>query len=167
MGGNGSSSSLWPTPNAGLHNDGEDPESFQARLKVLKEKHRNGNGAGTPLAMAVKLWQTPSVADTTGGRMTRSGDRSGEMLLKGQAVAFSLQDPTTETPGLPSSTQPRTSRPQLNPIFVEWLMGWPIGWTAFGCSETGWFRYRQRTRTALSSLASPSAALPPQLSLFG
>lgn len=25
---------------------------------------------------------------------------------------------------------------QLNPTWVEWLMGWPLGWTAFGASET-------------------------------
>ena len=23
------------------------------------------------------------------------------------------------------------SRPSLNPVFTEWLMGWPEGWTAF------------------------------------
>lgn len=159
MGGNGSSSSRWPTPAA-------------RDFKGANGANHLENGTGRlhldqlPNFVA-HLWQTPSVADTTGGRMTRSGDRSGEMLLKGQAAAFSLQDPTTEMPGLPSSTQPRTSRPQLNPMFVEWLMGWPIGWTAFGCSETGWCRFRQHSRTALSSLASPSAALPPQLSLFG
>ena len=26
---------------------------------------------------------------------------------------------------------------QLNPEFVEWLMGCPIGWTDLNCSETG------------------------------
>jgi hypothetical protein len=31
----------------------------------------------------------------------------------------------TEMDGLPSSPQPR----DLNPLFVEWLMGWPEGWT--------------------------------------
>jgi hypothetical protein len=25
---------------------------------------------------------------------------------------------------------------QLNPTWVEWLMGWPLGWTAFGASAT-------------------------------
>jgi hypothetical protein len=28
------------------------------------------------------------------------------------------------------------SQPVLNPQFVEWLMGWPIGWTEFGPVET-------------------------------
>lgn len=42
----------------------------------------------------------------------------------------------------PSSSQPSVKR-RLNPIFVEALMRWPIGWTDFGCSETGlipWLR---------------------------
>ncbi len=29
---------------------------------------------------------------------------------------------------------------QLNPEWVEWLMGWPIGWTASGALETGRFQ---------------------------
>lgn len=190
MGGNGSSSSRWPTPAARDFkgaNGADHLENGTGRLHLdqlpnfvahLWSTPRASDGekggpnqsfgaGGVPLPAQASQWQTPSVADTTGGRMTRSGDRSGEMLLKGQAAAFSLRDQTTETPGLPSSTHPRTSRPQLNPMFVEWLMGWPIGSTAFGCSETGLSRYRQLSRTALSSLASPSAALPPQLSLFG
>ena len=28
------------------------------------------------------------------------------------------------------------SQPVLNPQFVEWLMGWPIGWTEFAPVET-------------------------------
>jgi hypothetical protein len=36
----------------------------------------------------ITLWQTPSVADTMGGHLTRGGDRSGEPLLKGQAALF-------------------------------------------------------------------------------
>lgn len=145
------------------------------------------------------LWSTPSVADTTGGRLSRSKDRSDELLMRGQAKALSnalwptptslsfgdshqpgnsrsynltmerssslssLLAPETSTDGAPSSPERRS----LNPRFVEWLMGWPHEWTSFGCSEMALSRWRQHMRTALSSLASPSAALPPQLSLFG
>jgi hypothetical protein len=28
----------------------------------------------------------------------------------------------------------------LNPTWVEWLMGWPLGWTAFDALGTGRFR---------------------------
>lgn len=54
----------------------------------------------------------------------------------------------------------------LNPAFVEWLMGWPTGWTAFACSETELSRFKLRMRFALSQLTS-HAAPPAQLSLFG
>jgi hypothetical protein len=54
----------------------------------------------------------------------------------------------------------------LNPLFTEWLMGWPAGWTdastpifdpeGIGCAspETAFSRWLQRSRTALSTLAS-------------
>jgi hypothetical protein len=54
----------------------------------------------------------------------------------------------------------------LNPAFVEWLMGWPTGWTASACSATELSRFKQRMRSALSQLTS-HAAPPAQLSLFG
>jgi hypothetical protein len=43
----------------------------------------------------------------------------------------------------------------LNPQFVEWLMGWPIGWTAFGPVEMGLFLWLQLMRGRLSMLCSP------------
>lgn len=54
----------------------------------------------------------------------------------------------------------------LNPAFVEWLMGWPIGWTASASSAMALCRWKRDMRSALSCLASPPAAPPPQLSLF-
>lgn len=36
--------------------------------------------------------------------------------------------------GLPETQ--RTKRSALNPMWLEWLMGWPIGWTACDASET-------------------------------
>jgi len=82
----------WPTPAAMNPNDGEQPETWRTRAVLLKEKHHNGNGAGVPLAIAAqspaRQWQTPSVADTTGGHLSRSGARRGELLLRGQAKAW-------------------------------------------------------------------------------
>lgn len=166
-----------------------------------------------------KQWQTPSVADTTGGRMTRSGNRNNELLLKGQAASFP-QDQTTAMAGGGNSatmalaayrryrattdselrferlwmlrqsirtrgkgwtrTEPvpfvrPAFRRQLNPIFVEWLMGWQRHWTMLShgsaptdcaCSETASSRYRQLMQSALSQLGSPPKAQPVQRSLF-
>lgn len=259
----------WPTPDANVINDGEEPETFRARQELQKAKGINGNGMGTPLAMAAKIWSTPrssdgekggpnqsfgaggiplasqvsqwrtptandsrrgvpeeittkegqhslnrqadqwttprvsetgqyqynkgnpddrvltlqgqaqtwstpSIADTTGGRMTRSGDRSNELLLKGQAatLASSLPDHPISTVGEESSKIRRT----LNPLFVEWLMGWPPGWTSLAltppasndcaCSATELYRYKQHMRSELLRIGLPQAAPPAQLGLF-
>ena len=101
-----------------------------------------------------RQWQTPSVADTTGGHLTRGGNRSGELLLRGQAKhwatprardwkggeypdtlsaqAESINSPqgqTTETDGATILPGFQTSRLQLNERFVEALMGLRPGWT--------------------------------------
>lgn len=55
--------SMWPTPDASVINDGEPSETFLARQEKLKETANNGNGCGTPLAMAAQLWGTPTAKD--------------------------------------------------------------------------------------------------------
>lgn len=61
-------------------------------------------------------------------------------------------------------------RRRLSPLFVEWLMGWPCGHALCACSETGFIRWQQDMRGALSRppMASgpwtwaPSADEPPE-----
>jgi hypothetical protein len=55
IGGKGSSSLVWPTPDGGLFNDGQTVEAWKARHERELAKKYNGNGGGTPLAMAVRL----------------------------------------------------------------------------------------------------------------
>ncbi|OHV81639.1 hypothetical protein LCM4573_21390 [Rhizobium sp. LCM 4573] len=115
------------------------------------------------------MWSTPSVADVQGGRKSRSGDRDNELLMNGQADQLcSHLDLTTSTVG-EAHSRPRRS---LNPLFVEWLMGWPPGWTLaawtdFACSETELSHFKQRMRSALLQLGLPREAPPAQLALFG
>lgn len=45
---------LLPTPNATLQNYDEDTAQFEARRLELKERHKNGNGIGLPLGVAVR-----------------------------------------------------------------------------------------------------------------
>lgn len=84
--------------------------------------------------------QTPSVADSLGGHLSRGGKRSEEKLLPGQALelgtdwghyAFAIRRHerafVRPAPG-PTTPNKNTGRPQLNPIFVEWMMGLPNGW---------------------------------------
>lgn len=57
--------SQWPTPNASNVNDGESLETWTARREQLKAQKVNGNGCGTPLAMAVEMWATPTSHERT------------------------------------------------------------------------------------------------------
>jgi len=43
-------------------------------------------------------------------------------------------------------------RRTLNPAFVEALMGWPTGWTAFGSAATALSHWLRRMRYELSRL---------------
>ena len=112
--------------------DKEEPETFFARAAEVKAKHNNGNGMGTPTAIAAKSLS-------------------------------SLLAPETSRGGAPSSPERRS----LNPRFVEWLMGWPLGWTNFDCSEMAWSRWQQHMRSALLALDLPADPRPQQMSLWG
>lgn len=153
----------WPTPSAAMMNDGESPESWQARADGLKQKHINGNGAGMPLTIAVKKWPTPTAQDSeqAGGKeciakgnrrptttsavmawpTPASRDHKGQDLASrngGASLSHAAQTgvfshslpPDQATPAGPLFSRPSPSTPQrLNPVFGEWLMGWPSQWT--------------------------------------
>lgn len=104
---------MWPTPDAQTMNDGTSPEAWAEFCRRSKEKHNNGNGHGTTLAMATTLWQTPTAKCSEDSQTHRSGDRTDELLLTGQAKLWAT--PTTqdsENDGPPS--QAASSSPPLN-----------------------------------------------------
>jgi hypothetical protein len=74
----------WPTPDAATFNASEAPESFLRRQAELKAKGTNGNGCGTPLAMAVRIWPTPTGQDSeasgAAAYSTASGRHAGTTL---------------------------------------------------------------------------------------
>lgn len=103
----------WPTP-----------------LSGNQKAEDGGNGGGMPLRSEVEVWQTPA----TDSFRSRGGDRKDEMGLDQQArffpTPFCNLPPDRQTlDGQPSSEPGQTSRRRLNPRFVEWLMGFPIGHT--------------------------------------
>ena len=104
---------MLPTPNAGLHNYDEAPESFMARRERLRAKGINGNGAGTPLGVAAKLLPTPTTNDSKNASLPPSQqDRDG-------LAGAMLRDDSI----------PTGAATYLNPSFVEEMMGFPVGWT--------------------------------------
>jgi hypothetical protein len=119
----------WPTP-----------ASMDYRTPNLKSyEERGGEGKGEQLANFVAhLWPTPnaSLIDAK-ARPPIIGNRKPtdpQISLADIAVhRFSLQGPTT--PAGPTSSPEHPGSPplsilRLNPNFVEWLMGWPMGWTS-------------------------------------
>lgn len=249
---------LWPTPDAQVMNDGTTPEAWERFTRDSKAKHGSGNGHGTTLGMASRLWPTATSGDSrasgrhttdpdramhpgtsltdagrqwatpktpTGGaesRQSRQSRGSGGEDLEAQATAnnwptagandwkgshrpgqrrgqldeaaeqrwptpraedsesagervgrgvkdtltaasrsLSLPGPASESSGDASSPQTPTSRrPRLNPTFVEWMMGFPRGWTdprTWGCPTPS---SRPERHSPISPHSSPSASEP-------
>ena len=99
-------SEMMSTPAASMFNDSEDPASFRTRQAILKAKHTNGNGAGTPLAVQVKEseWSTPTAHDAKHATLNRNTDDLAVQSGAGKAAP-------------------------LNADWVGCLMGFPLGWT--------------------------------------
>ena len=105
---------MLPTPNAGLFNDSESPQSWLERRERVKLTANNGNGTGMPLAVAVKLLPTPTTNDSKNASLPPSqADRDGlaGAMLRNDSI-------------------PTGAATYLNPCFVEEMMGFPVGWTA-------------------------------------
>tara|TARA_R110002110_G_scaffold1085_12_gene4459 strand:- start:2873 stop:3649 length:777 start_codon:yes stop_codon:yes gene_type:complete len=111
----------WPTPNSNLLNDAETPESFLKRQAKWSHKYHNS----MPLGVKVKTWPTPGAAD---GEKMPLQHKGGNPTLEGAARASSASLPAPKETGQES---PKNSGLRLNPLFVEWLMGFPSGWISF------------------------------------
>ena len=124
----------WPTPGANDHKGSAREGQRRGQLDEATEQH----------------WQTPA----TDSFRSRGGDRKDEMGLDQQARVFPSSRPDQEAApsGSASCATAPTSRPRLNPVFVEWLMGWPLGWTDFAPVGTEWSRWSPRMRSCLFGL---------------
>jgi hypothetical protein len=114
---------LWPTPQGQY--DGRSQEAWEAAKAKKKEKHQAGHygkGTGAPgmmdLQRAVRMWPTPNARDYKGSPGQGSRDAGGHQS------------------SLPASVKASEGSGSLNPTWVEWLMGFPLGWTALEPSET-------------------------------
>lgn len=118
--------------------------------RTTKGRRRRAEGG---LVKAAKLWPTPTVSDATGGPAYRKPPgRQGSFLLKEVAWrtpgVLDAQGPfrrERKTLGKRKPTDPQVNLAdqvggQLNPEWVEWLMGLPIGWTGSGPLATGSYR---------------------------
>jgi hypothetical protein len=99
---------LWPTPN--VPNGGR--TTWHAEQEGNSFYH-NGKKVQFGLEQAVRMWPTPRVMPGNSSK------------VNGKEYETSLQSMARK--GLLSLTD--QSGGQLNPVFVEWLMGWPLGWS--------------------------------------
>lgn len=108
----------WPTPTASLGTKGG---------RITPRKGREG---GTLIeAVSARTWPTPNASDANKWSNQPLADR----LAKGQQVRLN------------TAVAPEGGKGgQLNPAWVEWLMGWPIGWTELKPLEMGRFREWQQ-----------------------
>lgn len=165
----------WPTPSASVANDGETPETWHARSAQLKVKHGNGNGVGMPLTIAASSWPTPASRDAKGenssqhmnrtdGRTDgRSKNHADQLPNFVSHVFYSHQDPTMSDGLKSSESNPGSPRRRLNPNFAEWLMGWPVDWSAAeptACDALAMESLRFRLDSQLSRLLAGSGYEP-------
>lgn len=115
---------LWPTPTTQDAENTGGPAQFR----------RNS----LPLNAAVQLWPMPTV----NGNYNRVGlsPKAGDGLATAVRRAEEASAPGEQTP----------TRGPLNPRWVEWLMGFPDGWTACVPSATRSSRKSRRTSAAVS-----------------
>lgn len=135
---NGGASLSWATPDTA-------PDAANSGANV---KNRSAS-----LGRQARNWLTPDVPNGVRTLLPEAIENRGtidgvkrQVGLQNQAVMFILNgrlDPKTAH-GRASLPNLRTSRPQLNPLFVEWLMGFPFGWTDLGRLETPSSRHRPK-----------------------
>ncbi len=144
---------MWPTPRA------NETGGYQ-RDRGQKGKER------PTLSGAIKMWRTPSASDGEGGIKTgpkywdakapkiklrdqvhwptpTSRDRkdTGDSVAKGNVPVNSL---------LGRAVEPTKMKGSLDAEFVEYLMGFPIGWTGLEPVETESFRLWEESHIAYS-----------------
>ena len=147
--------------------------------------HGKINSRGEPKLSAQAIqWPTPAAQNWKGSSpasVTRADGKSRMDILHYRAEqGFTHPDPAITQHGLQPSHHAPISRPlwasmiashgrvvsrrilkararrRLNPLFVGWLMGWPIGHALCACSAMEFTRWQQQMRGALSCLPMAS-----------
>ena len=106
---------MWPTPRSAP--SGPDYASLT--------RHSNG----ISLATAVALWPTPSANEyrtMDRDRLIERREQCKATVKNGNGFGLTLGNALTMA----------GESGALNPMWVEWLMGFPLGWTALDLSET-------------------------------
>jgi len=141
----GTESGLWRTPQTADAKSSRIQQGHQINLthQVMKwptpmaqdAKHsgyaQSGPGEADKLSYAAVRWPTPVTSDHAARRPTENWKGTTDL----PSVVWTASG-GTENPDKPAA--------KLNPTWVEWLMGWPLGWTDLKPLETDKFRSWQQ-----------------------
>lgn len=126
-----------------------------------KRCSQGGTLLSTQAGIHALTWPTPQASDD----QRKATKASHQKMLCNLAPHWSPECPSPPAQVIRAGPQSSSERRSLNPLFVEWLMGWPIGWTDCERAATGLSPWLQRSRGILSTLLSPPIE-PEQASLF-
>lgn len=132
-----------PTPNAC---DGAQGSTIvESRINALRDgkplKRKDGGEYQIRLSEYVMVWPTPNARDWKSGHASESTMNRNSRPLS-EVATHREKFSTPQSRDYRTGSQERYDDPartknlndkiggQLNPDWVEWLMGWPIGWTA-------------------------------------
>ena len=114
---------MWPTPSANKQTaSGELVNADGKPWDGMSKPHSKKTGAPVQTALLdkVRMWPTPTVQDSKNNGAPSQMERNTKPL-------------NAEVGG------------SLNPTWVEWLMGWPLGWTDLKPLETDKFQQWQHS----------------------
>jgi hypothetical protein len=97
---------MWPTPVSS--------SSMAEDISTVQERLKNGKPYKSRLIEAVAMWPTPRAAQAESRNHTVYARESGKPQNLENRIA---------------QREPSAIGGKLNPTWVEWLMGFPIGWT--------------------------------------
>jgi DNA (cytosine-5)-methyltransferase 1 len=120
---------IWPTPSAHKQTASGDlvnADWSQWDGESKPHSKKTGKPVQTALLDRVKMFPTPRTPSKSGGGTGLDGGSGARSMM--------TEEERKELCG-----------GQLNPTWVEWLMGWPLGWTDCAVSGTDKFRQWQRS----------------------
>jgi len=129
----GLSQKIWPTPTASMM-------PCEGTIRIMRKAWLNGEisleeastVAGKDIRKAqgkIKAWPTPQASDSR-----NRGNMSNPSVQRRVAIGKQIM--------LSQSVDPTSGA--LNPAWVEWLMGWPLGWTDLKPLVTDKFHYARQ-----------------------